>query len=64
MTLNFSDLAAGFALFFVIEGIMPFLNPAAVRRMLARVLEFGDRELRIAGLGFMLVGVALLFLVS
>ena len=31
--------------------------------MLARLLEVRDRELRIAGLGSMLVGVVILFLV-
>lgn len=62
MTLNFSDLLAALALFFVLEGVAPFLNPGAVKRALARLLTVGDRELRIAGLGSMLVGIALLFL--
>ncbi len=42
---------------------MPFLNPAGLKKTLARLLEVGDRELRIAGLGSMLVGVLILFLV-
>ena len=45
------------------EGIAPFLNPQGVKRALARLLEVGDRELRIAGLGSMLVGLIILFLV-
>jgi uncharacterized protein YjeT (DUF2065 family) len=60
---NISDLAAAFALFFVLEGMVPFLNPGGMKRALAKLLEIGDRELRIAGLGSMLVGVTLLFLV-
>jgi uncharacterized protein len=64
VSFNFSDLAAAVALLLVLDGIMPFVNPRAMKRMLARLLEVGDRELRIAGLGCMLVGVALLFLVS
>ena len=64
MSFNFSDLTAAVALLLVLDGIMPFVNPRAMKRMLARLLEVGDRELRIAGLGCMLVGVALLFLVS
>ena len=63
MSLNFTDLVAAFALFFVLEGIAPFLNPGGMKRALAKLLEIGDRELRIAGLGSMLVGVLLLFLV-
>ncbi|MFO7277540.1 MAG: DUF2065 domain-containing protein [Pseudomonadota bacterium] len=63
MSLDLSDLLGALALFFVIEGIVPFLNPAGMKRALARILEIGDRELRIAGLGSMLVGLVLLYLV-
>jgi len=61
--LNLTDLLAAFALFLVIEGITPFLNPRGMKRALALLLELGDRELRIAGLGSMLVGLLILFLV-
>ena len=63
MSLSLSDLLAALGLFFVFEGIAPFLNPRGVKRALARLLEVQDRELRIAGLGSMLVGVIILFLV-
>ena len=59
--LNLSDLLAALGLFLVLEGIAPFLNPQRVKRALARIAEVGDRELRIAGLGSMLVGVIILF---
>ncbi|HEY5102299.1 MAG TPA: DUF2065 domain-containing protein [Steroidobacteraceae bacterium] len=61
--LHLSDLIAAVALFFVLEGMAPFLNPSGMKRALTRLLEIGDRELRIAGLGSMLVGLAILFLV-
>jgi uncharacterized protein YjeT (DUF2065 family) len=63
VSLNLSDLLAALGLFLVFEGIAPFINPGGVKRGLARLLEVGDRELRIAGLGSMLVGVLILFLV-
>jgi uncharacterized protein YjeT (DUF2065 family) len=63
VTLNFSDLIAALALFFVFEGIAPFLHPRGVKRAFAKLMQITDRELRIAGLGSMLVGVAILFLV-
>ena len=63
MTLSLSDLLAALGLFFVFEGIAPFLNPRGVKRAFAKLLEVGDRELRIAGLGSMLFGVVILFLV-
>jgi uncharacterized protein len=62
-TFRFTDLAAALALLLVIEGILPFLNPSGMKRALARLASTGDRELRIAGLGSMLVGVLILFLV-
>ena len=63
MSLNLSDLYAALGLFLVLEGIAPFLNPKGVKRALARLLEVRDRELRIAGLGSMLCGLVILFLV-
>jgi uncharacterized protein YjeT (DUF2065 family) len=59
---NPSDLLAALGLFLVFEGIAPFLSPQGVKRALARLLEVRDRELRIAGLGSMLVGVIILYL--
>jgi uncharacterized protein YjeT (DUF2065 family) len=61
--LNFGDLLAALGLFLVLEGIAPFLNPQGVKRAFARLLQVQDRELRIAGLGSMLVGLIILFLV-
>jgi uncharacterized protein len=63
VSFHVSDLLAALALFFVLEGIVPFLNPGGMKRALEKLLAIGDRELRIAGLGSMLVGVAILFLV-
>ena len=63
MPFHLSDLLAAVALFFVLEGMIPFMNPGGMKRALTKLLTLGDRELRIAGLGSMLVGVAILFLV-
>jgi uncharacterized protein len=61
--LHLSDLIAAVALLLVLEGVAPFVNPSGMKRALTRLLDIGDRELRIAGLGSMLVGLAILFLV-
>ena len=63
MSLSLTDLLAALGLFLVLEGMAPFLNPQGVKRAFAKLLEVRDRELRIAGLGSMLVGVIILFLV-
>jgi len=63
VSLNFADLLAALGLFLVLEGIAPFVNPAGVKRALAQLLKVPERELRLAGLGSMLVGVLILYLV-
>lgn len=55
------DLAAALALMLVLEGILPFLNPAGLRRLLAALGELRDAQLRIAGLTSMLLGLLLLY---
>lgn len=57
------DLAAALALMLVLEGILPFLNPAGLRRLLAALGELRDAQLRIAGLTSMLLGLLLLYCV-
>jgi len=63
VSLSLSDLLAALGLFLVLEGIAPFLNPQGVKRAFARLLQVQDHELRYAGLGSMLVGIIILFLV-
>jgi uncharacterized protein YjeT (DUF2065 family) len=58
---NLGDFLAALGLFLVLEGMAPFLHPQGLKRALARLLTVPDRELRIAGLGSMLVGVIILF---
>ncbi len=61
--MNWSDLLAGLALYLVIEGIMPFLNPAALRRAMTSFTSLNDSQLRIAGFVSMMMGLALLYMV-
>ncbi len=57
------DLLSALALVFVIEGILPFLNPAGYKRAMQSVLGLDERSLRRLGLGAMLVGLVMLYLV-
>ena len=61
--MDWTDLWAAFALYLVLEGVMPFLNPSAMKRMLAQLSRFDDRTLRIGGLLSMIAGVVLLAIV-
>lgn len=58
------DLGAALGLALVLEGILPFANPAGVRRALALIDQMSDSQLRAAGLSAMLIGLLLLFVVN
>ena len=61
--LNWAELCAGLAIASVLEGMLPFLSPPAMRRLLQRLLAMDDRELRLGGLFSMLAGLVILYLV-
>jgi len=61
--MDWSDLWAAFALYLVLEGVMPFANPGAMKRALAQLSQLDERTLRIAGLVSMIAGAALLYAV-
>ncbi len=58
------ELGVAFCLMMVLEGIIPFLYPQRWRQLVARLADVDDRGLRISGLISMLVGTALLYLIS
>ena len=57
------DLLVALALLLIIEGIVPFLNPGAMRRAMLALAEMNDGTLRFAGLTVMVVGCLLLYAV-
>jgi uncharacterized protein len=59
--MRWSDLFAAFALYLVLEGILPFLNPQAMKRVLTVMTTFSDRQLRLWGLASMGAGMLLLY---
>ncbi len=58
------NLLAALALMLVIEGILPFLNPGAMRKVMRSMSEMDNRSLRISGLISMALGVAMLYIVN
>ena len=52
--MNWNDLWAAFALYLVLEGVLPFLNPGAAKRALLTMSQLDDRILRRIGLGSMI----------
>ncbi|MEX0386559.1 DUF2065 domain-containing protein [Spiribacter onubensis] len=57
------DLLTAVALLLIIEGILPFVSPRTLRRALFSIVQHNDKALRLTGLGTMLAGVLLLYLV-
>ena len=57
------ELGIALALIFVIEGIIPFINPNSWRKTLQKVTEMDDDALRMIGFSSMIFGVILLYLV-
>jgi uncharacterized protein len=60
---EWNDLWGALALYLVLEGVLPFLNPGAARRAFAALSQLDERVLRRIGLGSMIAGCILLFLV-
>lgn len=57
------DFLTALALVFVIEGVLPFLNPNGFRKTMRTVSELDDKTLRWLGLAAMLSGLLMLYLV-
>lgn len=61
MQIEWRDLVTAFALYLVLEGMMPFVNPQGARRLMETFARLADSQLRFAGLASMLAGVVLLW---
>ena len=67
MDIGWSELArylgGAFALYLVLEGVLPFLNPSAWQRWMAKLAQTETQQLRRVGLISMMAGLALLWMV-
>ncbi len=61
--MNWADLWAALALFMVLEGLIPFVSPRGYKNMVQQMAGLPENMLRNLGLGLIVVGLALLFLV-
>ncbi len=57
-------LLAGLALMLIFEGLYPFINPGAWRRMFEQVLQMNDGQIRFFGAISIAIGLVLLILVT
>lgn len=58
-----TDLLSAIALVFVLEGIIPFINPDALRKMYMMASQMNNNTLRFIGLSSMLFGLIMLYFV-
>ena len=57
-------LPVALSLVFILEGILPFLSPSRWRQMMTLVAQMDDRTIRNFGLGSMIFGLFLLYIVN
>jgi uncharacterized protein len=66
MTIGWNELArylaGAFALYLVLEGLLPFFNPAAAKRLMAKLAQTDASQLRIGGLISVIAGLVLLWM--
>jgi hypothetical protein len=55
-------LGGAFALYLVLEGVLPFVNPAAAQKLMAKLSQTEARQLRWGGFISMVAGLALLWM--
>jgi uncharacterized protein YjeT (DUF2065 family) len=58
------EIGIAISLMLVIEGIMPFLYPGRWRQRVAMLADIDNATLRLIGLGSMVTGIVLLYLVN
>ena len=58
------DFGVALCLVLVIEGIMPFLFPKQWKESMLKIAEIDDKTMRAFGLGMMLIGTGLLYLIN
>ena len=57
-------IASAVALVLILEGLLPFINPGAWRRVFERALQMTDAQIRLVGLGSLIAGVGILALLA
>ncbi len=61
MGFQWSDLLAGLSLYLVIEGLLAFVSPAGLKRILARIITLNDSNLRGSGFVSIVLGILMLY---
>ena len=57
-------LATAIALLLIFEGLLPFVNPGAWRRVFEQALRMSDAQIRVVGLASLALGTLILLVFS
>jgi uncharacterized protein YjeT (DUF2065 family) len=57
------DILTAFALYLIIEGMIPFVGPDIFRKTVAKMAALDDNSLRATGIVIMAAGLIMLFIV-
>ena len=60
--MDWQDIINAVALLLIFEGLLPFTNPASVKKLYRSITETPESSLRLFGLASIVVGLALLYL--
>jgi uncharacterized protein len=63
MNVDWGGLLSAVGLVLVIEGLLPFVNPAGAKRTFESIAKLPERELRVGGVVAVGAGLLILFLV-
>ncbi|WP_455221405.1 DUF2065 domain-containing protein [Kaarinaea lacus] len=58
------NLLLALALLLVLEGLLPFLNPAGFKQAMYMIAQMSDKQLRISGFVSMMIGVLLMYVIN
>jgi len=58
-----TDLLSAIALVFILEGITPFINPEALKKIFLMAAQLDNNTLRFIGLSSMILGLLILYFV-
>jgi len=62
VSVNWQDLLNAFALLLILEGLLPFISPATLKKTYTQILAYPEKTLRMIGLVCVIAGILLLFL--
>ncbi len=63
MDINWHDLFNALALVLILEGLLPFASPSRLKQTYSHLLNLPDKTLRSIGLGSVIAGILLLFVI-